>query len=118
MPDFGASLCVSGLAVWSQLASCIPEGQVAFRAVPRALLGTWRGRCSPHPWPWVQAEACWGGHSWVASSGCTHTFQPVLSFMLKGQSLACLSLLISGAGFGLLWDRSDFLRPGFLDHHS
>lgn len=54
----------------------------------------------------------------MASSGCTHTFQSALSFMLKGQSLACLNLVISGAGFGLLWDGPDFLRPGFLDHHS
>lgn len=53
-----------------------------------------------------------GGFLWL------HTHLSVHSFMLKGQRLACLNLSLSGAGFGLLWDHSDFLRPGFLGHHS
>lgn len=50
-----------------------------------------------------------------------HTpFNPVrpISFILKGQSPACLSLLISRAGFGLLWDGPDFLGSCFLEHRS
>lgn len=80
-----------------------PKGPGGFQGGSQGPAGNLAGVVAP-PWPWVQAGACWGGHSWVASSGCTHTFQSVLSFMLKGQSLACLSLSISEAGFGLLWD--------------
>ena len=57
------------------------------------------------PWWWGASWNLFGKATagWFSFSGCTHTFQPVshISFILKGQRLACLSLLISRAGFGL-----------------
>lgn len=101
--------------MWPQLASSIPEGQVAPRAAPRPCWELGGGGCSP-----LALGTSWGmlGRPQLGGFLWLHTHLSVHSFMWKGQRLACLNLLPSGAGFGLLWDHPDFLRPGFLGHHS
>lgn len=87
----------------SQGGSPGPAGNLARAVAPPLALGT-----------------SWGmlGRPQLGGFLCLHTHLSVHSFILKGQRLACLNLLPSGAGFGLLWDHPDFLRPGFLGHHS
>ena len=84
-------------------ASPMPDTHEVANCLPLGNLG--QGCLSP-PWWREQAGTCLGRKAtagWFSSPGCTHTFQPVSpsSFILKGQRPACLSLLISRAGFGL-----------------
>lgn len=93
------------LLLWTSSVAGVPPTPEEEEAADWVPLGTLGQSCLLPLGGGSKPILVWEGHSWVVLLLWlyTHTFQPVspISFILKGQRPACLSLLISRAGFGL-----------------